>query len=164
MNITNLVNSDKGKNKKTSSLSVTRKIRENTKDVSINFRLGYEGKTFDKFTGIKCQKSDFKNGKVKGKPEIDALLKSYENNLHQAYVTLLQKGQTIDLERISQSMFGKSIIEEIPTLFVAMDRYVQTTWFDKGTGFEEITKLKGKRYFNHLKQWASVFLVVMELI
>ena len=157
MIITNLVNSDKGKNKKTSSLSVTLRIRENIKDVSINFRLSYNGKTFDKFTGIKCQKSEIKNGKIKGKPEIEALLKAYENNLYQAYIALLQKEQTIDLERISQSMFGKPVIEEIPTLFVAMDRYVQTNWFDRGTGFKEITKLKGKRYFNHLKQWARIF-------
>lgn len=157
MDYANLVNSDKGKNKKTSSLSITLRIRENSKDVSINFRLGYNGKTFDKFTGIKCQKSDFKNGKVKGKPEIDALLKSYENNLYQAYVALSQKGQTIDLERISQSMFGKSVIEETPSLFVAMDKYVQSNWFDEGTRFDDKTKIKGKRYFNHLKQWAKAF-------
>ena len=157
MDYSNLVNSDTGKNKKTSSLSITLRIRENSKDVSLNFRLGYNGKTFDKFTGIKCQKSEFKNGIVKGKPEINSLLKGYENNFHKAFIALLEKGQSIDLERISQSMYGKSVIEETPTLFVAMDRYVQTTYFDEGTGFEEITKLKGKRFFNHLKQWASGF-------
>ena len=44
------------------------------------------------------------------------IFKNYENNLPEAYISLLQKEQTIDLERVSQSMFGKSIIEEITTL------------------------------------------------
>jgi integrase/recombinase XerD len=52
-------------------------------------------------------------------------------------------------------MKGKPVIEETPDFFMAMDRYVQTTWFDAGTGFEEITKLKNKRFFNHIKQWAK---------
>lgn len=157
MNNTKLEISSEAGNKKTSSLTVTFRTRENSKGLSINVRLGYNGETFDKFTGIRCQKGEFKNGKVKANPEANLLLSTYQNNLEQAFYQLQIKGQIIDLQRIANSMFGKPVIEETPHLFKALDKYVQTKWLDAGTDFSDITKLKNQRYFNHLKQWAKSF-------
>ncbi|MEA5402550.1 tyrosine-type recombinase/integrase [Arcicella sp. DC2W] len=150
------VSSNKVK-KRTSTFTVTFRERENASSVSINARLSYDGKTFDKFTGIKCNRGEFKNGQVKGNPEINSLLKSYENNLHNAFVRLKDRGEGIDLQRIAICMFGASVVAEAPKLLDAIDRYLQAYYFDKGNDFSKITKAKNKRYGNHLKQWAKSF-------
>ncbi|MBB6005133.1 site-specific integrase [Arcicella rosea] len=153
MTNTKLPISDKGGKKRTSTFNVTFRARENNANLSINVRLSYDGKTFDKFTGVKCQKGEFKNGKIKGKPEQNSLLKTYENNLHKAFIQLLESGQTIDLERISFSIFGKSVIQEKPKLFEAIDLYIKDIYLDKGNDFADKTKDKNQRYGKHLKQW-----------
>ena len=40
------------------------------------------------------------------------IFKDYENNLSEAYISLLPKEQTIDLERISQLMFGNLLLRK----------------------------------------------------
>lgn len=157
MNKTKLSFSSNKVKKRTSTFTVTFRERENASNVSINARLSYDGKTFDKFTGIKCNRGEFKNGQVKGNPEINSLLKSYENNLHNAFVRLKDKGQGIDLHRIAVCMFGQPVIKETPRLFEAMDEYIKAYYFDDGNEFSETTKIKNQRYSNHLKQWAKVF-------
>jgi site-specific recombinase XerD len=142
------------------SLSITLRPQNTTKGVSLYFSISYAGKGNERpFTGIGCKTSEVKKDKngvwqFVGDEKTKIILSNYEHNLWNAYHDLVLAGQVIDLKRIAQSMKGKPVIEEIPAFFMAMDIYVQATWFDTGTHFEEITKLKNKRFFNHIKQWA----------
>jgi site-specific recombinase XerD len=169
--ITNVNNSTKTGNKKTSSLSINLRPRENQRGVTLYFRLNLnrtDVKPTDVSLGIKCQKSEIKKGKIKGKPEVDLLISTYKANIERAYYRLLEKGQPIDLEILKYAFKGNfidgnppvtipptTVQSKIPLLFEAMDIYVQSKYFDEGTQMVEITKLKARRYFNHLKQWAK---------
>jgi hypothetical protein len=168
MNSANVNNFEKTRNKKTSSLSINLRPRENQRGVTLYFRLNLNGIKSDVSLGIKCHKSEIKKGKVKGKPEVDLLLTGYKGNIERAYFRLLEKGQPIDLEILKYAYDGKfidgnppvtltttSVQSNIPLLFDAMDIYVQSKYFDEGTQMVEITKLKAWRYFNHLKQWTK---------
>jgi site-specific recombinase XerD len=150
-------NSTQRGKKKSSTFTVSLRGRDNSKSVSLYLRLAYNGETLDKHTELKCSKSEFKNGKIKGNDEINTLLKSYENNLHKAFLKLRESKQAIDLQRIAFSMFGNSVIKETPKLFDAIDHYVKSTYLDEGNDFAEITKVKNQRYGNHLKQFAKDF-------
>lgn len=157
MNTTKLaVSGNKGK-KRTSTFGVTFRARQNKSSISIVARLSYDGNTFDKYTGIKCHKGEFKNGKVKGNPELNSLLSSYDTNLHNAYVTLKRKGQSIDLQRVADCIFGEPVIKETPRLFEGIDLYIQAFYFDEGNDFSPITKAKNERYGKFIKQWAKGF-------
>jgi integrase/recombinase XerD len=150
------VNNSKKTTKKTrSSLTITYLFRPVKGGFSIylSFSFGKPNKRI--FTGFKCQPTDIRNGEFVGEEKVRIILETYKQNLNEAYNDLLFNGQTIDLERISQSMFGKPVIEEKKTLYIseAIDIYVQSTWLDDGVDLKDVTKLKSKRYFNHIKQW-----------
>lgn len=167
MNSTNLTNSDKTRNKKTSSLSVSLKPRKVNKGVSLYLRLGYNGKETFISIGETVKPSEIKNGKVKARPELNALINSYIANIHDAKVSVLRRGEPINIDVLKHAYKGDFIDgkptvtlplnhkSKIPLLFDAMDIYVQSKYFDAGTQMEDVTKVKAWRYFNHLKQWAS---------
>jgi site-specific recombinase XerD len=170
MNTTNVAISTKTGNKKTSSLSINLRPRENQRGVTLYFRLNLNGidvKPTDVSLGIKCQKSEIKNGRIKGKPEVDLLLSTYKANIERAYYRLLEKGQPIDLEVLKYAFKGNfidgnppvtlptaTVQSKIPLLFEAMDIYVQSNYTNVGTGKSPITKRKNINYFNVLKKWA----------
>jgi integrase/recombinase XerD len=162
MNTTNVADSIESRSKNRSKLSVNFRARETAKGLSVNVRIGYNGKTIDKATGITCKRNEFKNGKVKGNLGANQLMSEIENNLKQAYYNLQISGKPIDLQTIAKMMDGNppetptdTAQSSIPLLFQAMDIYVQSKWLDDGVDLKDVTKLKSKRYFNHLKQWAK---------
>ena len=153
MRDSNLINSEGIVKKKATSFTVATKPRDNTKGISIYFRLSYGGKTHDISTGIKCKKGEFKNGKVKGDEQANLLLSTYEQNLHTACNNLKIANQTIDLKRIGGFIFGDNASAAPPKLFEQMGIYVQKRWLDDGLTYDEKTKVKAIRYFAHLKSW-----------
>ena len=157
MRDSNLINSEGIVKKKTTSFNVSMKPRDNTKDISIYFRLSYNGKKYDVSTGIRCKKGEFKNGKVKGNEQVNLLLATYEQNLHTACNNLKIANQTIDLKRIASCMTGKEVHESIPLLFDAWDKYVQRNFLDEGLTFKKSSKQKVVVFFDHLKQWAREY-------
>jgi site-specific recombinase XerD len=157
MNSTNVAISTKTGTKRTSSLTITLRERPKSKGVSLYFNVTYGNQNERIYTGFDVQKGELKNGKLKGKPEIDLVISEYKLNMERAYSELLRTGQSIDLKRIVQSMKGKPIIEEKPLLFVAIDRYVQSKWFDNGSGFKETSKGKAERFFKNIKRWAKQY-------
>ena len=155
MRESNLINPAQNGKKRVSTLSVTYKLRPNNKGVSINFRLGYGGKSKVVFSGFCCKESDFKNGKIKGNEEFTSLLKTYETNFHNAYLVLKRANQTIDLERIAQAMKEMEVSDGTPLLLDAMEIYIQKRYLDKGVTLDEKTKTKGVRCFRDLKLWVT---------
>ncbi len=161
MHNANLQNSSQTAKKRASSLSISLRPQTTKRGVSLYFSLSYTGKQNERpFTGISCNPSDVKKDKAGnwvfvGEHKTKIILETYEHNLRNAFNDLVLNNQVIDLKRVAQSMTGKPVIEEVKIiyLFEAMDIYVQSKWLDDGVELKDVTKLKSKRYFNHIKQW-----------
>jgi site-specific recombinase XerD len=157
MKYTNVTVSNQKQKKRTATFHVSYRTRSANNSETIYVRLAYDGKDFTKSTGLKCQKGQFKNGKVKGNLEINSLLKSYETSLEKAFFKLKGKSQIIDLQRIYNSVFGNSEIEQTPDLVSLIQKYLQAEYFDSGVEFDITTKNKNSRYAKHLSNWATQY-------
>jgi hypothetical protein len=132
---------------------------------SVYADMSCHGQKFRASYGIHCKQSEMKQDKKTkkwkfvGDVNTRLLIDKYNQNMMDAYTELLLSKQIIDIKYIAKCMKGKPVIEEVktPDFIKAMIIYVQAYWFDEGTNFNEKTRLKGKRFFEHIAKWAKIY-------